>query len=147
MTDTTAVADAWQMAGGAPLRAAALLADSESIFNNGLRADLAAITNDTKDPIAVADIWAKGDTELALIWLTRELHAEVRRRVDGEGSTAVTVRPDSTLHNAWRLLTLRTLFEQYDKAERLLNLLGSGVNLELAIQALLVGFQANRGQS
>jgi len=37
------------------------------------------------------------------------------------------------------------LFEQYDKAERLLNQLGSGVNLELAIQALLVGFQVNRG--
>ena len=38
-------------------------------------------------------------------------------------------------------LTLRRLFEQYEKAERLLNQFGSGINMELAIQALLVGFQ------
>jgi DNA polymerase III subunit delta' len=147
VTDATLVADAWQMAGGAPLRAAALLAQPEANQNNGLRNDLAAIADDTADPLAVAESWAKGDTELALIWLTRELHAQLRRRVGSEGSTAVTVRTDSALHNAWRPLTLGTLFEQYDKAERLLNQLGSGVNLELAIQALLVGFQANRGQS
>ncbi len=145
VTDSTTVTDAWQMAGGAPLRVAALLAQSEFKWNNELRTDLSAISNDSKDPLAVAETWAKGDAELALIWLTRELHEELRRRADGEGSTAVTVRPDSTLHNAWRPLTLRTLFEQYDKAERLLNQLGSGVNLELAIQALLVGFQVNRG--
>ena len=147
VTDATIVADAWQMAGGAPLRVAALLAQSDIKQNKELRTDLAAITDDTADALAVAETWAKGDTELALIWLTRELHAEVRRRVGSEGSTAVTVRTDPTLHNAWRLLTLRTLFEQYDKAERLLNQLGSGVNLELAIQALLVGFQVHRGQS
>jgi DNA polymerase-3 subunit delta' len=147
VTDTTVVADAWQMAGGAPLRVAALLAGTDSKQNKGLRTHIAAITDDTADPMEVAATWAKGDTELALIWLTRELHAELRRRARGEGSTAVTVRADTTLHNAWRPLTLRTLFEQYDKAERLLNQLGSGVNLELAIQALLVGFQVNRGQS
>jgi DNA polymerase III subunit delta' len=147
LTDTTIVGDAWQMAGGAPLRVAALLAQDDNKQNKGLRADLAAISDDSADPMAVAETWAKGDTELALIWLTRELHAELRRRAGNEGSTAVTVRPDSALHNAWRPLTLRTLFEQYDKAERLLNQLGSGVNLELAIQALLVGFQVNRGQS
>ena len=147
VTDAAIVADAWQMAGGAPLRVAALLAQPDSQWNNELRTDLAGIANDTKDPMTVAATWAKGDTELALIWLTRELHAELRRRAGSEGSTAVTVRPGPTLHNAWRLLTLRTLFEQYDKAERLLNQLGSGVNLELALQALLVGFQANRGQS
>ncbi len=144
VTDTT-VADAWQMAGGAPLRVAALLAQPDSKQNNELRSDLAAIADDRADPIAVAGAWANGDIELALIWLTRELHAELRRRVGSEGSTEVTVRTDPALHNAWRALTLRTLFEQYDKAERLLNQLGSGVNLELATQALLVGFQASRG--
>jgi DNA polymerase-3 subunit delta' len=147
VADPAAFADVWQMAGGSPLRIAALLADSESSKINALQSDIAGIVNDTKDPISVAETWAKADPELALVWLTRELHAELRRRADSEGSTGVTVRPDPTLHNAWRPLKLRTLFEQYDKAERLLNLLGSGVNLELAIQALLVGFQVNRGQS
>lgn len=147
VTDATAVADAWQMAGGAPLRVAALLSPSDPIDNKALRSDLAAIADDRADPLIVAEAWAKGDTELALVWLTRELHTEVRRRAGREGSTAVTVRPSAALHNVWAPLTLRTLFEQYDKAERLLNQLGSGVNLELAIQALLVGFRAHRGQS
>ncbi|MEO8465247.1 MAG: hypothetical protein ABI640_07880 [Gammaproteobacteria bacterium] len=147
VTDAAAVADAWQMTGGAPLRVAQLTSQADSTWNNKLRTDLSAISSDARDPMAVADTWAKGDTELALVWLMHELHAEVRQRVDAEGSTAVTVRPDATLHNAWCLLTLKTLFEQYDKAERLLNQLGSGVNLELAIQALLVGFVVNRGQS
>ena len=147
VTDASLVADAWQMAGGAPLRVAALVARHDPKENNKLRSDIGKIVDDAVDPLAVADSWVKGDTELALVWLTRELHAELRRRMGHEGSTAVTVRLDATLHNAWRPLTLRTLFEQYDKAERLLNQLGSGVNLELAIQALLVGFQVNRGQS
>ena len=147
VTDTTVVADAWQMAGGAPLRVAALLSADDPHKNNELRTIIAAISDGSADPIAIADTWAKGDTELVLIWLTRELHAELRRRAGTEASTAVTVRPNPALHNAWRPLTLKTLFEQYDKAERLLNQLGSGVNLELAIQALLVGFHANRGQS
>ena len=70
----------------------------------------------------------------------------IRERSAPEGSTTITVRDDDTLHNAWPKMTLKTLFDQYDQAERLLNQLGSGVNLELAIQSLLVGFQANRGQ-
>jgi len=147
VTDPTVVAEAWQMAGGAPLRVAALISHSEPNNNNVLRTTLSALSQDKADPLAVADTWVKGDPELALTWLTRELHAELRRRVGAEGSTGVTVRTDATLHNAWRPLTLKMLFEQYDKAERLLSQLGSGVNLELAIQALLVGFQANRGQS
>jgi DNA polymerase-3 subunit delta' len=145
--EDAAVAAAWQMTGGAPLRMAALLAQKESLKNNELESDIAAIADDTADPAAVAKAWAEGDTELALTWLAGELHAEVRRRLGGAGSTAVTVRGAAALHNAWRPLTLRTLFEQYDKAARLLNQLGSGISLELATQALLVGFQANRGQS
>ncbi len=45
------------------------------------------------------------------------------------------------MHNAWRELTVRRLFEQHEKAERLLSLVGSGLNLELGLQALLLGFQ------
>ena len=44
-------------------------------------------------------------------------------------------------------LTRRTLFAQYRPAEKLLNQLGSGVNVELALQALLTAFQVNRVQS
>jgi len=68
------------------------------------------------------------------------LSNEIRARL-APGSTSVTDRAAVTLHNAWRDLTLRRLFEQHEKAERLLGLVGSGINLELGLQALLLGFQ------
>jgi DNA polymerase-3 subunit delta' len=144
-TEAGAVAEAAQMTGGAPLRVAALLASIDIIKTNELRSTLSALSDDRADPVLVAKAWAEGDPELILTWLTHALHLELRRRLGAEGSNAVTVPADTTLHNAWRPLRLRTLFEQYDKAEKLLNQLGSGINLELAFQALLAGFQANRG--
>jgi hypothetical protein len=41
----------------------------------------------------------------------------------------------------------RTLFEQYDRAEKLLNQLGSGLNIELAVQAMLNALVVNRGRA
>ncbi len=146
LPDTAALHDAWQMTGGSPLRIAALISQRDGNINNELQTDISSISADRADPVGVAGAWVKGDVETALVWLVAALHAEIRDRLGHAASTGVTVRADATLHNAWRPLTLKTLFEQYDKAERLLNQLGSGINLELAIQALLVGFQANRGQ-
>jgi hypothetical protein len=39
------------------------------------------------------------------------------------------------------------LFDLHSKAEQLRNLLASGLNVELALQALLNGFLVNRGRS
>ncbi len=143
--DASAIADVWHLAGGAPLRMAALMQLDSISKTKELDSFLSAIYEGEADPIAVAGAWAKEDVELALCWLKVRLHTAIRERCAPEGSTAITVPPDGTLHNPWRKLTLNALFDQYDKAERLLNQLGSGINLELAIQALLVGFQANRG--
>jgi hypothetical protein len=96
----------------------------------------------------VAQSWAKGDVELALSWLLRRLHEEVRARVTvAGGSTGVTVPGPATLHNAWAALPARTLLEQYDRAEKLLNQLGSGLNVDLALQAMLSALVVNRGRS
>ena len=134
--------------GGAPLPlAAAIQSDALSVFNK-LESDLAEISEDRLDPQAVASSWAKGDTELALSWLRRRIHEEVRTRL-GEpgGSTSVTVPAATTLHNAWRALPARTLFDEYDRAEKLLNQLGSGLNVELALAAMLNALVVNRGRS
>jgi len=134
--------------GDSPLElAAAVRAPDSSIFNK-LQSDLVGISEDKIDPQAVANAWFKDRTELALTWLQRHLHAEIKTRAASPSvSTEVTVPPPSTLHNAWRDLPARTLFEQYDRAEKLLNQLGSGVNVELALQALLSAFQVNRGRT
>jgi DNA polymerase-3 subunit delta' len=134
--------------GESPLQIAAAIRDTESQIFNKLQDDLVAISQDKVDPLSVAQAWFKDRTELALTWLQRHLHAELKSRAAGTSvSTEVTVPPPATLHNAWRDLPARTLFEQYDRAEKLLNQLGSGVNVELALQALLTAFQVNRGRT
>jgi len=142
------VRDAQRSVGSAPLRlAAALQEDSLSIFKK-LESDLTEVSQDNLDPQAVAQSWAKGDTELALGWLRRRIHEELRARLaEPGGSTLVTVPAAATLHNAWRALPARALFDQYDRAEKLLNQLGSGLNVELVLAAMLNELVVNRGRS
>ncbi|HUO68169.1 MAG TPA: hypothetical protein VMV37_11560 [Gammaproteobacteria bacterium] len=139
------LAAAWTLTGGAPLQAAAVIASDKSIATSKLSEQLILLSQDKAPVQAVVDSWVRGDPELALTWLTRELHRQIRARL--APSTSVTDRAAIALHNAWSDLTLRRLFEQHEKAERLLSLVGSGLNLELALQALLIGFQAQRGST
>jgi DNA polymerase-3 subunit delta' len=143
-----AIADAQHLVGAAPLKLAAAIHGGDSRFFNTLESDLSSISEDKLEPQTVAQAWAKGDTELALSWLRRRLHAELRLRLgSSNGPTEVTVPAGATLHNAWRNLPARTLFEQYDRAEKLLNQLGSGLNIELALQAMLNALVVTRGRS
>ena len=128
------------------MQTAALLADGKASESNILRDQLSLVSRDEVEVQSVADAWTKGDVELALTWLTRELHRQIRLRLAPAVSTSVTDRDEGMLHNAWSKLTLERLFEQYETAERLLNQLGSGINMELALQAMLLGFRGNRGR-
>jgi DNA polymerase-3 subunit delta' len=142
-----AAAAAW-LTGGSPLQTAALVVDHPFKINEISR-ELSLISEDRAEIQPVAAAWTKADPELALTWLTRELQRAIRRRLAPSGSTSVTDPDQAALHNAWAKLTLRRLFEQYETADRLLNQLGSGsgLNFELALQAMLIGFQGNRGPS
>jgi DNA polymerase-3 subunit delta' len=137
---------AWTLTGGAPLQVAAVIGNDKANETNKLSEQLILISQDRAPVQSVVDSWVKGDPELALSWLTRELHRQIRARL-APGSTSVTDRAAVALHNAWSDLTLRRLFEQHEKADRLLSLVGSGLNLELGLQALLLGFQAQRGST
>lgn len=144
----TVVLEARRAVGGSPLQlAAAIEGEGLSIFKK-LEDDLTAISEDKTDPLAVANSWAKGDTELALSWLRRRIHEALRSRLtESAGSTSVTVPAGATLHNAWRALPARALFDEYDRAEKLLNQLGSGLNIELALAAMLGALAVSRGRS
>jgi len=144
--DPAAIAEAWRMTGGAPLAAAGVLYSTEYSENKELLRLFLDVCDGKVDPQRVAETWAKGDAALALTWLTRQLHGELRQRLTVGVSTPVTDQTAVALHNAWHNLTVRTMFEQYDMAEKLLNQLGSGINLDLALQALLGGFSSNRGR-
>jgi DNA polymerase III subunit delta' len=140
------LAAVWTLTGGSPLQIAALISNNKSNETKRLYDQLILISEDKAPIQAVVDSWVKGDPELALTWLTRELHAQIRARL-APGSTSVTDRAAVALHNVWSDLTLKRLFEQHEKADRLLSLVGSGLNLELGLQALLLGFQAQRGST
>jgi DNA polymerase III subunit delta' len=147
-TTPAIVLDAQRGVGAAPLQVAgAIDEESVNIFSK-LEGDLIGIAEDKIDAQAVAQAWAKGDTELVLGWLRRRLHEELRVRLaTPNGSTEVTVRAGTTLHNAWKALPTRTLFDAYDRAEKLLTQLGSGLNIELALVAMLTALAVTRGRS
>jgi DNA polymerase-3 subunit delta' len=135
------------LAGGAPLHALALhskettsvLKEFEEKLNRVCRAEL--------DAQAVADDWSKKSPELALEWLIRRLQRSIRLRMAGRSySNAVTDPARDSLHNAWLALSVETLFERSDAAEKLLDQLGTGINVELAMRVLLLGFQPERGR-
>ena len=142
------VAAAQRSVGSAPLHlAAAMQGDTISTFSK-LDHDLIELSEDRLEPQTVAQSWAKGDTEIVLSWLRRRIHEELRARIGAPASsTSVTVPVAATLHNAWRALPARTLFEQYDRAEKLQNQLGSGLNIELALVAMLNALVVDRGRS
>jgi DNA polymerase-3 subunit delta' len=143
-----AVRDAQRSVGTAPLQLAAAIQDNALSTFNKLESDLAGVSEDRLDPQAVAQSWAKGETELALDWLRRRIHEELRARLaEPGGQTSVTVPAAATLHNAWRALPARTLFDEYDRAEKLLNQQGSGLNVELALAAMLNALVVTRGRS
>jgi DNA polymerase-3 subunit delta' len=150
------VLEAQRAVGTAPLSVAAAIRQEVMKKFSKLQADLRALSEDRIDPQAVAQSWAKGETkteakrevELVLSWLQRQIHEALRARLaKTAGSTEVTVPGAATLHNAWRALPERALFDEYDRAEKLLNHLGSGLNVELALTAMLNALVVNRGRS
>jgi DNA polymerase III subunit delta' len=140
------LAAAWTLTGGSPLQVATVMASDIINIANNLSDKLVLLSEDKVPIQSVASSWAKADPALALTWLTRVLHRQIRARL-APASTSVTDREALALHNAWRDLTLGRLLEQHERAERLLNQVGSGINLELGLQALLLGFQAQRGST
>jgi hypothetical protein len=150
------VLDAQRAVGTAPLTVAEAIRQGLILKFSKLQADLTGLSQDRLDAQAVAQSWTRGETkveakraaELALGWLQRRIHEALRARLaESADSTEVTVPGVATLHNAWRALPERTLFDEYDRAEKLLNHLGSGLNIELALTAMLNALVVNRGRS
>jgi DNA polymerase-3 subunit delta' len=141
------LAGLWGLTGGSPLQTAALFLAGDNRLINRLADELALVCSDRIEIGEVSESWVKGDPALALTWLTHELNRHIRARLTTSDSTSVTDPPNGALHNGFGQLTLPRLFEQYDAAERLMSQLGSGLNIELALQAMLLGFQRNRGST
>ncbi len=97
------------------------------------------------DPQALADEWRKLDVAILIEWLVMQLQFAIRARFLAN-ATDFTDTPIGTLHNTWRALTLRTLFKQLQAVEELREQLGGGINVDLALRVVLLGFQPDRGR-
>jgi len=131
------------LAGGTPVSMAELAEVDNWNIVSKLDDELLAVSQDRADAQAVAAGWLKTEPERVLTWLCGRIAGAIRARA--AGTTPVTDKRAATLHNAWRNLTLATLIDQHGRVERLLGQLGSGLNYELALQALLIDFRTHRG--
>lgn len=134
---------------GAPFRAIAFQKSDYINKNKKLDTVFHGIYERKLDPQSVADDWLKekDDLVLALSWLAARLRWAIRARVAPQASNPITDLSSDSSHNAWQELTPRTLFQRLQHTEMVLNQLGSGINTELAIRALFLGFQGEKGLS
>lgn len=135
------------LCGGAPLRALKLSEGEYLNINSDLEMLFKEIYEDRIDPQLVAEQWFKSDPEIFLGWLLTRLEWAIKGRLAPEAWTPVTDLGGDSLHNTWHDLTLKTLFERLQETRDLLGRLGGGVNAELALRVLLLGFQPGRGQT
>ncbi|MDE0003108.1 MAG: hypothetical protein OXQ29_10475 [Rhodospirillaceae bacterium] len=129
-----------EAARGVPFRAIDYHRSGFSNYYKELETEFHKISINRTDPQAVADKWLAGDTEAALSWLSARLQSIIRVRLapDCAGGRDLT---SSDLWNAWKPFSTRFLFEQQKNAELLLGQLGGGINVELAVRAILLGFR------
>ncbi|MDH3420174.1 MAG: hypothetical protein OEM78_11945 [Gammaproteobacteria bacterium] len=143
----SSLASLLHLCGGAPLRALELSAGEYVNINNELETIFKQISENTIDPQLVAEQWLKRDPAILLDWLSTRLEWAIKGRLAPEAWTPVTDLGGDALHNTWRDLTLNVLFERLQETRELLARLGRGVNAELALRVLLLGFQPGRGRT
>ncbi len=128
------------LAGGAPLLAAELPAAAIASLEKEMQESLQQLSAGAVDVTVLADSWIKSDPILRLTWLenwiTRRVHAYL-----GDAHSVQSAEP-VRLPAALLKPKIRALFELLDAARELRRLASTGLNQQLALEALLLGGQA-----
>jgi DNA polymerase-3 subunit delta' len=124
------------LAGGAPLAALELEAAGIEALDRDMRESLKGLVSGALDVTTLADRWARSDPVLRLTWLENWITTRVRTRLGGDDSaqTAEPVRLPAALLKP----KIRRLFELLDAARELRRLASTGLNQQLALEALLL---------
>jgi hypothetical protein len=105
-----------------------------------MREGLRRLEAGSVDVTALAEAWVKSDLSLKLMWLenwiTRRVQADLADPISLQ--TAEPVRLPAALLKA----KIRSLFELLDAARELRRLASTGLNQQLALEALLLGGRA-----
>jgi DNA polymerase III subunit delta' len=125
------------LAGGAPLLALDLQATGMSALEAEMQENIRAIAAGSVDVTLLAEQWVKSNLPLRIAWLenwiTQRVHTSL---AEGNSSqSAERVRLPAPLLKA----KIRALFELLDAARDLRRLASTGMNQQLALEALLLG--------
>jgi DNA polymerase III subunit delta' len=125
------------LAGGAPLLAKELDEAGIAALEKDMQEGMQAIAAGAVDVTLLADQWAKSNLGLRLTWLenwiTRRVHAYLGDANSNQSAERVRL-PAALLKPK-----MRALFELLDAARDLRRLASTGLNQQLALEALLLG--------
>jgi DNA polymerase-3 subunit delta' len=125
------------LAGGAPLRALELNASGIAALDADMKESLRQLAAGSVDVTLLADRWMKSDPGLRITWLENWITQRVRASL-----AAATSRQSAEpvgLPAALLKPKIRALFELLDAARDLRRLASTGMNQQLALEALLLG--------
>jgi DNA polymerase-3 subunit delta' len=132
------------LAGGAPLLALQLDAEGLSAIDADMRQSMAELAAGSADITLLADRWVRSNPGVRIGWLenwiTQRVHAALG--TDTSHQTAEPVRLPAALLKP----KIRALFELLDAAREVRRLASTGMNQQLALEALLVGGRAALGK-
>ena len=128
------------LAGGAPLLALEMDAAGIAALDADMREALGQLSAGSVDVTLLAERWLKSDPGLRIIWLENWITQRVHAALGGAPShqSAEPVRLPAALLKP----KIRALFELLDAARDLRRLASTGMNQQLALEALLLGGRA-----
>ncbi len=128
------------LAGGAPLLALELDTAGVAALDADMRESLRLLADAAVDVTLLAERWMRGNPGLRITWLenwiTQRVHAAL-----GQGTSHQSAEP-VRLPAALLKPKIRALFDLLDAARELRRLASTGMNQQLALEALLLGSRA-----
>jgi DNA polymerase-3 subunit delta' len=125
------------LAGGAPLLALELSTAGIAALETEMQESMRAVAAGAVDVTLLADQWAKSNLGLRITWLenwiTRRIHTYLGEAHSNQSAERVRL-PGALLKPK-----IRALFELLDAARDLRRLASTGMNQQLALEALLLG--------
>jgi DNA polymerase-3 subunit delta' len=132
------------LAGGAPLLALQLDAEGLAAVDADMHQSMAELAQGSVDVTLLADRWIRSNPGLRIAWLenwiTQRVHASLGAVTSRQ--TAEPVRLPAALLKP----KIRALFELLDAARDVRRLASTGMNQQLALEALLVGGRTALGK-
>jgi DNA polymerase III subunit delta' len=137
-------AAALRLAGGAPLLALQLDGAGLAAIDADMRQSVAELAEGSVDITLLAERWVRSDPGVRIIWLENWITQRVQAALGRANShqSAEPVRLPAALLKP----KIRALFELLDAARALRRLASTGMNQQLAIEALLVGGRTALGK-